>query len=238
MAVVEPSSAPRRFVASTAPSRSDVGRRRKGTNSSTSGGSSTGSRKSRLAGSSVVEPPPEPAARAIGAAAELTSPKPRRARPSPSGSRLRNPLARYLLLSVVLVVLGLCVRYLWRQLAGLVGAALILSTARRWSGGTTTTKRRGASSSAAVTSGGGKGASSSSASRNISAADGSDHAAAKATRDGLGGSTRGGGGAGAFADAPAALSRFWEDGGPGCKLLVRGPKYVVDRKKVGNKLLL
>lgn len=223
---MEPSSAPRRFVASTAPSRPDVGRRRKGT-------SSTTGRKSRLAAGSSAEPPPDRAkTRAVGAE-PTTPPPPRsrsRSRSSPSGTRVRNPLARYLLLSVILVVLGLCVRYLWRQLAGLVGAALILSTARRWSGGTT--KRKRTPSSTAARSGGGKGASLSAA-RNTSTcqADGSGPSAAAATgqyADGPGGSRRGGG----FADAPEALSRFWEDGGPECKLLVRGPKYVVDRKKV------
>lgn len=227
--MVEPSSAPRPFVPGAAPSRSDGGRRRKGT-------SSTAGRKSRLAAESSVEPPPEPqraAAQATGA--DLTTPRPRRARSSPSNnSRARSPLARYLALSVIMVAAGLCVRYLWRQLAGLVGAALILSTARRWSGGTTTSSTRGASSSAAARSGGVKDASSS-ARRNTTARpgdDGSDPAVAVTGQqpDGSGGSGRGRG----FADAPSTLSRFWEDGGAGCKLLVRGPNYIVDRKKVRN----
>lgn len=46
----------------------------------------------------------------------------------------RNPVTRYLVLSVVLVTVGLAVRYLWRQLAGLAGALLILTAARRWTG--------------------------------------------------------------------------------------------------------
>lgn len=174
--VVEPSSAPRRFVASTAPSRSDLCRKSR--------------KNSRLA-------------------------QPRRAPPTSSSSRLRSPLARYLLLTASLIMIGLCFRYLWRQLAGLVGAALILSTARRWSGGSTT---RGA------VPGSGKGSTLSP--KIISTAD----PALKVTgqQDGLGGSTQGIG----FADAPAAWRQFWEDGGPGCKLLVRGPKYTQDRRKV------
>lgn len=230
MAVVEPSSAPRRFVSSTAPSRSDVGRKRKGT-------SSTTGRKSKSTSESSVEPP-----RAVQATtAEPTTRRPPRARSrssSSSSSRLRSPLARYLLLSVILVVLGLCFRYLWRQLAGLVGAALILSTARRWSDGTATSARRGGSpSSAAARSGPGKDASSSAARKTSTgrADGGGDPAVAGRERDGVGGSRRGGGG---FADAPVALSRFWEDSGAGCELLVRGPKYVVDRKKVRCMLKL
>lgn len=46
----------------------------------------------------------------------------------------RSPAARYLVLSLVLMVGGLAVRYFWRQLAGLAGALLILSAASRWTG--------------------------------------------------------------------------------------------------------
>eukprot|EP00903_Cladosiphon_okamuranus_P008016 g7733.t1 len=202
------------------------GPKRKGT-------SSAAGRKSRLAPSNVGPPPERAATQSTGA--DLTKPRPRRARSSPSdhsNSRVRSPLARYLLLSGIMVVAGLCFRYLWRQLAGLVGAALILSTARRWSSGTSTRSTRGVSSSAAVRSGRVK-ESSPSAQRNTSAHsgdDGSDPAVALTGQRPVGpGGSDGGGG---FTDAPAALSRFWEDGGPGCKLLVRGPKYVVDRKKI------
>ncbi|CAN0126024.1 unnamed protein product, partial [Laminaria digitata] len=55
--------------------------------------------------------------------------------------RGRSASARYLLLSVVLIALGLILRYFWRHLAGLAGAMLILAAARRWTGVTGSASR-------------------------------------------------------------------------------------------------
>lgn len=133
----------------------------------------------------------------------------------------RSPLERYMLLSAAVVLAGLVARYLWRQLAGLAGALLILASARRWTGkGGVSPARRGKR-------------------RKI-------EQQLTPPTDGDGGEVRrdaqvdapvaGGVGVGewdrAFAGAPAQMRRYWEDGGAECQFFVRGSNYMSDRKKV------
>lgn len=147
---------------------------------------------------------------------------------SPTPNRLRNPLWRYALMSVVLVGIGLAVRYLWRQLAGLVGATLILSTVGRLPGRTPAKRSSTSPGAAAVAS---AQPPAEEPRREPSSKQGGN--AAEPTPGGGGDGGGRGGGAG-FADAPAELHQYWADGGPGCSFFVRGPKYLVDKKKVGR----
>ncbi|CAM9339038.1 unnamed protein product [Ectocarpus sp. 4 AP-2014] len=219
--VEEPSPAPRGLDSTGWASRPEASRRRKG-----KGGSS----------SSNTVPTQRPRTQAATDATWSSA-----APVAANNSKLRTPLQRYLLLSVMLVAAGVGVRFLWRQLAGLVGAALILSAARRWSGAPAVRKPPpdappSAAALGAPVSGGDQTveAAASSAADCETAGDRGGAAAAAGgeetgRREGDGG---GDGGGTCFADAPAKLRRFWEDGGPGCQFLVRGPKYISDRKKI------
>ncbi|CAM9296407.1 unnamed protein product, partial [Scytosiphon promiscuus] len=244
---VEPSSAPRSLGPTAASRPDDFRRRREPKNCNSSGGTglammgdtSTQTRRGhrqeqRRPATSATAPAPAPSS----AGAQNSGPDSRTSRKATASvdSRSRNPLSRYLLLSGVLVAAGLVVRYLWRQLAGLVGAVLILSTARHWSGDSPSAgdaphddepPRRGTGRTRKQ-------------SREPSApAAGGDTGASEGRSSGVGAAT-GGGGAGdvvgrgvtGFAVAPAELRRYWEDGGPECQFLVRGPTYLSDRKKI------
>ena len=231
--IVEPSSAPRSFDAIGAASCAS-GARRKGKKHAGVSDSRTGS-----AAELMPPPPPQRATRGAGVADTPTTCLPRRSQqnerqhslskrnpaapPTPSPNRLRNPVWRYALMSIILVGIGLAVRYLWRQLAGLVGAALILSTAGRWPG--RITARRSAPSSAAAPPGPKE-------TRKTSPSQpGEEEAAGPALRGDKDGGGRG------FADAPAEMHQYWADAGPGCSFFVRGPKYVDDKKKVGHLVI-
>lgn len=230
---MEPSSAPRSFDAIGAASCAS-GARRRGKKHAGVSDSRTGS-----AAELMPPPPPQRATRGAGVADTPTTCLPRRSQqnerqhslskrnpaapPTPSPNRLRNPVWRYALMSIILVGIGLAVRYLWRQLAGLVGAALILSTAGRWPG--RITARRSAPSSAAAPPGPKE-------TRKTSPSQpGEEEAAGPALRGDKDGGGRG------FADAPAEMHQYWADAGPGCSFFVRGPKYVDDKKKVGHLVI-
>lgn len=135
----------------------------------------------------------------------------------------RNPLERYLLLSAAVVLAGLTARYLWRQLAGLAGALLILASARRWRGedrvasDTGGRKRRKTEELAQP------------------AVDGEARHGARVDTPVAGGVGVGEWG-GAFAGAPARLRRYWEDAGSECQFSVRGSNYMSDRKKVRHSM--
>lgn len=149
-------------------------------------------------------------------------------------------MSRYVLLSGVLVASGLAVRYLWRELAGLAGAVLILSTARHWSGDDGSDEGEVSPRGAVPPGGRGKGKETRTQGRKSWApSEGRETGVDEGRSSGVGvgdATAEGGDGAGrgvtGFADAPAELRRYWEDGGPGCQFLVRGPKYLSDRKKV------
>lgn len=161
----------------------------------------------------------------------------------------RNPLARYVLLSGALVMSGVAARYLWRQLAGLVGGVLILAVARR----TSTDKGDRDSAEQGQDGVGARPPPSSLVDRNSSTrgeaagvvVQGHDRRAEEveareeATGDGTcktafgdsdGRSETAFGGA--FAVSTPALREFWSDGGFDCPFQVRGLNYMVDRKKV------
>ncbi|CAM9991559.1 unnamed protein product, partial [Hapterophycus canaliculatus] len=242
--VVEPSSAPR-SLGRAAESRSDDLRRRRGKkNCNSSGGSSSSTGSAQAMGDTSTptgrRQKQQQQRQATSAAAAGTGANPGSAPNTngrstvPGDSRLRSPLERYLLLSFVLVTAGLAVRYLWRQLAGLVGAVLILSTARRWNG---ESSGAGESSHDAVPPGRGTGKTRAQGRQSSLPPAGRDKEADEGRSSGVGEATAGDGdgtsrGVTGFADAPAELRRYWEDGGPGCGFLVRGPKYLSDRKKV------
>lgn len=171
-----------------------------------------------------------------------TQPPPRLSTPankSPMRSKSRGPLSRYLLLSTALIMAGLAIRYLWRQLAGLAGALLILAASRR-SGkeasklrhkknGTTTSSVLGTDTSPAtdsematlpadaVTRKGGE--------AEVEVVNGGGPSTGEEEAPAFGG---------AFADSPDEMRRYWEDGGPECAFVVRGHNYMSDRKKVRN----
>ncbi|CAN0268628.1 unnamed protein product [Ectocarpus sp. 12 AP-2014] len=220
--VVEPSPAPRGLDSTGAASRPEASRRRKDKGFSSSSNTIPTQRPRTRAATDATSSSAAPVA-------------------GSNNSKLRTPLKRYLLLSVMLVAAGLGVRFLWRQLAGLVGAALILSAARRWSGAPAVRKpppdaTPSAAALGAPVSGGDQTveAAASSTADCETAGDRGGAAAAAGSED-TGRREGGGGGDGGgtcFADAPAELRRFWEDGGPACQFLVRGPKYISDRKKI------
>lgn len=135
----------------------------------------------------------------------------------------RNPLERYLILSAAVVLAGLTARYLWRQLAGLAGALLILASARRLRG-----KDRGASATLGRT----RRKTEESA---PPAVDGEARRGARVDTPVAGGVGVGEWG-GAFAGAPARLRRYWEDAGSECQFSVRGSNYMSDRKKVRHSM--
>lgn len=217
--VVEPSPAPRGLDSTGAASRPEASRRRKDKGGSSSS-NTVPTQRSRTQAAT------DPTSSSAAPVAAINN----------NNSKLRTPLERYLLLSVMLVAAGLGIRFLWRQLAGLVGAALILSAARRWSGAPAVRKPPPDAPPSAAALGtpisGGDQTVEAAAS---SAGDRGGAAAAAAGREETGRRKGDGGGdvgGTCFADAPAELRRFWEDGGPGCQFLVRGPKYISDRKKV------
>lgn len=154
--------------------------------------------------------------------------------------RGRSASARYLLLSVVLVALGLIVRFFWRHLAGLAGAMFILAAARRWTdvagragraflapplpnSGSVAGKRKGPRDSTGAGSGTGRDSSS-----ELTASVTADPAGT-ASAEAVAGE---GGGVEAFGGRSPGLPRYWEDGGPECCFNVRGPNYMSDKKKV------
>ncbi|CBJ48721.1 conserved unknown protein [Ectocarpus siliculosus] len=220
--VVEPSPAPRGLDSTGAASRPEASGRRKDKGGSSSNNTAPTQRPRTQAATDATSSSAAPVA-------------------ASNNNKLRTPLERYLLLSVMLVAAGLGVRFLWRQLAGLVGAALILSAARRWSGAPAVRKPPpdappSAAALGAPVSGGDQTveATASSAADCETAGDrGGAAAAAGGEETGRReGDVVGDGGGTCFADAPAELRRFWKDGGPGCQFLVRGPKYISDRKKI------
>lgn len=161
----------------------------------------------------------------------------------------RNPLARYVLLSGALVMSGVAARYLWRQLAGLVGGVLILAVARRAStdkGERDSVEQRQDRVSARPppsslvdrnSSTEGKAADvvvqgHDRRAEDVEARKGAtgDQTCMTALGDSDGGSETAFGGA--FAVSSPALREFWRDGGSDCPFQVRGVNYMVDRKKV------
>ena len=160
----------------------------------------------------------------------------------------RSPVVRYLILSLVLIALGLAVRYLWRQLAGLAGAWLILSVARRW----TSEHQEGEPDATLLISGDtrekvceeiGKYESSSAAvgeqstlAAVLGAVEETGVSAQEALEvyvdDAVNRAKMELEWDGAFADAPTELRRYWEDAGPNCRFVVRGANYMSDKKKV------
>ncbi|CAN0343527.1 unnamed protein product [Ascophyllum nodosum] len=160
----------------------------------------------------------------------------------------RSPVVRYLILSLVLIALGLAVRYLWRQLAGLAGAWLILSVARRW----TSEHQEGEPDATLLISGDtrekvceeiGKYESSSAAvgeqstlAAVLGAVEETGVSAQEALEvyvdDAVNRAKMELEWDGAFADAPTELRRYWEDAGPNCRFVVRGANYMSDKKKI------
>ena len=154
--------------------------------------------------------------------------------------RGRSASARYLLLSVVLVVVGLFLRYFWRHLAGLAGAMFILAAARRWTGvagragrvyltpplqkiGRVAGKRKGQRDATGAGSSTGR-----DSSGDLTASVTADPAGTASAEAVAGEGWR----AEAFGGRPPGLPRYWEDGGPECRFNVRGPNYMSDRNKV------
>lgn len=153
--------------------------------------------------------------------------------------RGRSASARYLLLSVVLIALGLILRYFWRHLAGLAGAMFILAAARRWTGVAGSAGRAAFApplQDSAIVSGkkvtgprdsSGRGSTTTGSELPASVTPvGAGAAAAEAV-------AAEGGGVEAFGGCASGLPRYWEDGGPECRFNVRGPNYMSDKKKVG-----
>lgn len=156
----------------------------------------------------------------------------------------KNPLARYLILSGALIVSGLAVRYLWRQLAGLAGGLLILAAHRR--AGTDKDDNRPVGDSISMprrsherrksdeiegeqVSPSLAGVSSPSVrvmETKTKPAD--DDLRRVGIEEGNGLAAYGG----AFADSLPELRQHWHDSGPECNFNVRGPNYMTDRKKV------
>lgn len=153
--------------------------------------------------------------------------------------RGRSASARYLLLSVVLIALGLILRYFWRHLAGLAGAMFILAAARRWTGVAGNAGRAAFApplQDSAIVSGkkvtgprdssGGGSTTGSELPVSVTPVGAGAAEAAEAVAGE-------GGGVEAFGGCSSGLPRYWEDGGPECRFNVRGPNYMSDKKKVG-----
>lgn len=154
----------------------------------------------------------------------------------------KNPMVRYVVLTVVLILMGFAVRYLWRQLAGLAGAWLILATARHWSD----ERQRGQQDSSVAQRrsleypGEKPRAESGGSSKPLpTSRDQSTTAATRVVEAGEDNETREKGELefnGAFADASSELHRYWRDVGPDCRFVVRGVNYMSDKKKVSDDI--
>lgn len=152
----------------------------------------------------------------------------------------KNPMVRYVMLTTVLIFMGFAVRYLWRQLAGLAGAWLILAAARHWSG---ERQRDQQDSSVAhhcspeYPRAKQRDESGSNSKPLVASRDQSITAATRVVEAGEDHETREKGELewnGAFADASSDLQRYWRDVGPDCRFVVRGMNYMSDKKKVSN----
>ena len=153
--------------------------------------------------------------------------------------RTRSPAARYLLLSVVLIAIGLILRYFWRHLAGLAGAMLILAAARRWTGSTGSSA---AAARAALLATSRQDSKKVSGKRTGGPREDSDigGVSSELLASAKGGAVVGVGveavdGEGeeeAFFGPITVPPQYWKDGGPDCRFNVRGQNYMSDKKKV------
>lgn len=187
-----------------------------------------------------------------------SQPRPRQQQHIPSGDSAsantpgarklssKNPMVRYVVLTAVLIVMGFAVRYLWRQLAGLAGAWLILAAARHWSGehqrgqqDASVARRRSPEDPKRMQNGSSK---PSTASRDQSTTtatmssavgrEARDRRVIEADEDNAMQEKGELEWNGAFADAPSGLRQYWKDVGADCCFVVRGVNYMSDKKKV------
>lgn len=166
----------------------------------------------------------------------------------------KNPLQRYLVLSGALVVSGLAIRYLWRQLAGLAGGLLILAAARRCTAGKADADEDSFSTARRQKrrkSGQEPGPSSFVANASSSTTELVTNISLEGQAEALGVPRTAGVGAGlgaedrerrqhldfggAFADSSEELRQYWLDGGPQCPFSVRGANYMADKRKVRSE---